>query len=301
MQEARAIRTDLRNQWTHNGLIWLRRRGPLYALVLVLSVLFAFPFAYALISSLKSTSEWFDYPPRWLPAVPQWRNYVKVWTLYKFPVWRWLYNSAFVVFMATLGTILSASIVAYGFARLRFRGRDLLFMITLGTMMLPSQVTLIPRFIMVFKIGWLNTLFPLWVPSWFGGGAFAIFVLRQFFMTLPPELDEAARIDGAGYIRVFASILLPLCRPAIATVAIVSFMSHWGSFMEPLVYLKDKEKFTIALGLRFFNDQDGLGWDEPLQTILMAAAVVTILPTIVVFFSGQRYFVKGIATTGLKG
>lgn len=286
----------------HKALLWMGHRLPLYVIVLALSVLFAFPFAWTVLSSLKTPPEWFSYPPKWLPSVPQWGNYEKVWSTFNFPVTRWIYNSFVVVALATIGTVLSASIVAYGFARLRFRGRDLLFIITLATMMLPAEVTLIPQFILFLKMKWLDTFYPLWVPSWFGGGAFSIFVMRQFYMTLPKELDEAARIDGAGYFRIFSSILIPLCRPALATVGIVSFMSHWADFQGPLIYLKDKMKFTMALGLRFFNSGAGdTGTDKPLQVILMAATVVSIIPCIVIFFAGQRYFVKGIATTGLKG
>jgi multiple sugar transport system permease protein len=288
------------------SLLWLTRRGPLYLLILFLSALFAAPFVWMMLSSLKTAPEWYAMPPTWLPAVPQWGNFARVWTLYQFPVLRWTYNSLLVVFLATTGTLLSASVVAYGFARLRFRGRDTLFIITLATMMLPAQVTLIPQFIMFLKLKWLNTFMPLWVPFWFGGGAFAIFVMRQFYMTLPKELDEAARIDGAGYLRIFTSILIPLCKPALATIGIVSFMDHWGDFMGPLIYLTDKKNFTVALGLRFFSQSGASAGTtnasmEPLETILMAATTLSIIPCVVIFFAGQRYFVKGIATTGLKG
>jgi len=202
--------------------------------------------------------------------------------------------------MATLGTMISASLVAYSFARFRFPGRNILFLVTLSTMMIPSSVTLIPQFILFNKLGWVDTLRPLWVPSWFGGGAFYIFLLRQFFMTLPMELDEAARIDGAGYFRVFWNILLPLCKPVLATVGIICFMAHWSNFMSPLIYLNSNENFTVSVGLQFFSEERELG-GPPLHHLLMAATALSIIPCIALFFATQRYFVRGIVMTGLKG
>lgn len=212
----------------------------------------------------------------------------------------WAGNSVFVVTISTVGALLSASIVAYSFARFRYRWRDLVFMITLGTMMLPAQVTLIPQFILFNELGWINTLLPLWVPAWFGGGAFNIFLLRQFFMSLPRELDEAARIDGASYFRIFWSIILPLSKPALATVAVISFINGWNDFVNPLIYLHSPENFTLSLGLHYFRSVPEVT-GAPTEHQLMAASVMIIAPVIVLFFAAQRYFVRGIVLSGIKG
>src|SRR5579875_2970627 len=198
-----------------------RRRGVgdllLYVPLIIFAIIFVFPFFWSVSSSLKPPDEILSFPPTLLPSVPRWSNYVRVFE--RAPFARWILNTIIVVVLATLGAVLSSSLVAYSFARFEYRGRDVLFMITLGTMMLPSQVTLIPQFILFNDLKWINTLLPLWVPAWFGGGAFFIFLLRQFFLSLPQELDEAALIDGASYLQVYWSILLPLCKPALATVA----------------------------------------------------------------------------------
>ena len=212
----------------------------------------------------------------------------------------WVGNSLYIVVLSTLGIVLTSSLAAYAFARFQFRGRDFIFLLTLATMMLPAQVTLIPQFILFHKFGWINTHFPLWVPSFFGGGAFFIFLLRQFLMTLPKELDESAMIDGANPFRVFWSILMPLMKPALATVAVIAAIGRWNDFIEPLIYLSSPELFTLAVGLNFFKsvpEWAGL----PMQHLLMAASVMTIMPIIILFFLAQRYFVQGIALTGLKG
>lgn len=282
-------------------LRWLLTRGPLYAHILVLSVVFGFPFFWTVSTSLKTAPELGVFPPLLLPEVPQWGNYVKVFTLFRYPVGRWFINTSFLVVMSTLGTVISAMLVAYGFARFRFRGKNLLFVITLGTMMLPSQVTLIPQFLLFHRMGWVNTFKPLWVPSWFGGGAFNIFLLRQFFMTLPMEFDEAAKIDGAGHWRILWTVLMPLCKPVLATVGIISFMANWNDFMGPLVYLNQPLKYTISVGLRFFSENPDSAYGEPLRHILMAATVLSILPCLAIFFAGQTYFVRGIIMSGIKG
>ena len=279
----------------------VREQGVLYLVVFSLALVFGFPFFWTVSSSLKTAPELFAYPPPLLPARPQWGNYVRVMSVFRHPVSRWFVNSVFVVTMSSLGTLLSATCVAYGLARFRFRGKDLLFMVTLMTMMLPGQVTLIPQFIMFNKVRWVNTFRPLWVPSWFGGSAFNIFLLRQFFLTLPIELDEAARIDGAGYWRTLQTVLLPLCRPVLATVAIISFMGKWGDFMGPLIYLNRPRMFTVALGLRYFHVTPDAESGDPLQHILMAATVLSVLPCIAIFFAGQAYFVRGIVMSGIKG
>jgi multiple sugar transport system permease protein len=270
----------------------------MYVLTIALALIFLFPFFWTVSSSLKTPSEIFSFPPLLVPTVPQWSNYLTVWQ--SVPFLTWLLNSLIVVALNTVGVIITASVVAYSFARFEYRGRDVIFLITLATMMLPAQVTLIPQFILFNSLGWVDTLLPLWVPAWFGGGAFFIFLLRQFFLTLPNDLDEAALIDGASYLRVYWSILMPLCKPALATVAIISFISSWNDFLTPLIYLNTPDKFTVALGLNFFQnvpEQAGM----PMQHLLMAASVMAILPCLILFFSFQRYFVEGIVLSGIKG
>lgn len=281
----------------NRGQIAIGKVG-LYGLLVLLSLIFMFPFFWTVSSSLKAPFELMTFPPTWLPETPQWQNYARV--LEKVPFVRWALNSAFVVIISTLGSVLSASIVAYSFARFNYPGRDAIFIVTLATMMLPAQVTLIPQFILFNQLGWINTLLPLWVPYLFGGGAFNIFLLRQFIRTLPRELDEAALIDGASYWRIFWSVLVPLTKPALATVAVISFIAHWNDFVNPLIYLNSPENFTLALGLNYFKsvpESSGL----PLEHLLMAASVMVIVPVLLLFFAAQRYFVEGIALSGIKG
>lgn len=270
----------------------------LFIVALVLSFIFMFPFFWTASSSLKTVQEIATFPPTYFPEEVQWQNYTRV--LNMVPFVTWFINSLIVVFLSTLGTVISASLVAYSFARFRYRGRDFIFLITLGTMMIPAQVTLIPQFVLFHKLGWINTLYPLWIPHWFGGGAFAIFLIRQFIMTLPRELDEAAIIDGAGYMRIFWQILMPLCKPVVATIGVISFIANWNDFVNPLIYLQLPEKFTLAVGLNYFKNQpESAG--EPTQHLLMAASVMMIVPVIILFFATQRYFVEGIALSGIKG
>jgi len=267
-------------------------------MLIVMAVIFFFPFFWTVASSLKKVSELYVFPPILFPAVPQWKNYLTVLQTVPFLTWTW--NSMLVVVLSTAGVLLSSSLAAYAFARFEFRGREVLFIVTLGTMMLPAQVTLIPQFILFHDLGWIDTLNPLWIPSWFGGGAFYIFLLRQFILSLPRELDEAAVIDGANPFQILWNILLPLCQPALATVAVISLIGQWGDFITPLIYLNSPVKFTLAIGLNFFRtvpDSGGL----PTDHLLMAASVMTTIPPILLFFVAQRYFVTGIVMSGIKG
>jgi multiple sugar transport system permease protein len=289
---AASAHTYTRSATARAGDVWL-----VIAMV-VLALIFIFPFFWTISSSLKAPSEILTYPPTIIPAVPQWGNYARVFALSPFA--RWILNTLFVVALGTLGAVLSSSLVAYSFARFQYRGRDFIFMLTLGTLMLPAQVTLIPQYILWSKMGLVNTLYPLWLPQWFGGGAFFIFLLRQFFMTVPRELDEAALIDGANRLRIFWTILMPLCVPALATVTIISFIANWDDYLTPLVYLNSQLMYTLALGLSFFKNYPENG-GLPQQHLLMAATVMTTLPPIVLFFAAQRYFVRGIVLSGLKG
>lgn len=274
-------------------------RAVLYLVVLALCVMFGFPLFWTLMSSLKTIPELFAFPPILVPAVPQWENYTRVLQI-SYPVGRWFINSVVIAVLTTTGSIITASLVAYSFARFEYRGRDGLFMITLTTMMLPAQVTLIPQFVLFYKLGWINTFLPLWVPHWFGGGAFAIFLMRQFFLTLPKDLDEAALIDGAGYFRIFWLILLPLCKPILATLAIITLIASWSDFLGPLIYLNTPAKFTVSVGLQFFNAVPEVG-GESMQHLLMAACIMSIIPIVAIFFLGQRFFVQGIVMSGIKG
>jgi multiple sugar transport system permease protein len=218
------------------------------------------------------------------------------------PFANFVLNSIIVVALSTTGAVLSALVVAYSFARFRWRGRDAIFAITLATIMLPAEVTLIPQYLLFKYVGWLNTFRPLWVPAWFGGGAFNIFLMRQFIMTLPREFDEAATIDGANPIRILTTVLAPLMTPVLATIAVLSLIWGWNDFMGPLIYLTTPKKFTLALGMRYFQvSSSGQSWGMPTDHYLMAACVMATTPILIVFFSAQRYFVRGIVMSGIKG
>ena len=214
------------------------------------------------------------------------------------PFGRYFLNTSIITFTAMFGQLLSCSIVAFSFARLRWSGRNWLFLVVLSTMMLPSQVTLIPTFLIFRVLGWLDTFLPLIVPAFFGGGPFLIFLMRQFFMTLSTELDDAARIDGCSTLGIYWRIILPLAKPVLIACAIFSFESHWNDFIHPLVYLQSQENYTLSLALHAFNSNYGRGteWNQ-----LMAASLVVMLPVILVFFIAQRYFIQGVVFTGIKG
>lgn len=270
----------------------------LYLPVLILAAAFGLPFLWAVLTSLKKPVEIFVFPPKWLPASPQWTNYVEIWRLAPFA--RFLWNSCVVTFLSMIGQLVSASLVAYGFARFRFPARDVLFVVLLSTLMLPNQVTVVPMFLLFKFLGWLDTLKPLIVPAYFGGGAFAIFLFRQFFLTIPRELDEAAKIDGANTLWIFARVLVPLSKPIFTTMAIFSFLGNWNSFFYPLIFLNTTEKFTLALGLSYFQRVASMG-GKATEHLLMAAAMTMTFPCVVLFLVMQRYFVRGIVMSGIKG
>lgn len=275
-------------------------RTLLYGLAIAASLLFMLPFVWTVFSSLKTPSELYTFPPRWLPATPQFGNYAQVFDVSPFS--RWLWNSVIVAGLATFGAVLSAAVTGYSFARFRYPGRDLIFILTLGTLMLPAEVTLIPLYLLFNKAGWLDTYKPLIVPAFFGGGAFLIFMMRQFFLTLPRDLDEAARIDGAGYLRIFWQIILPLSIPALVTAAIITFIGEWNSFLFPYIILNTKEKFTIGIGIKYFQTiASNIDANEPRENLLMAAGMMMTAPIIILFFAAQRYFVRGIVMSGIKG
>jgi ABC-type glycerol-3-phosphate transport system permease component len=221
-------------------------------------------------------------------------NYPEAWSAKPFT--RYLLNTLFVTALCILGQVLTSSLVAFGFARLEFPGQNLFFLVVLATMMLPQEVTMIPTYLIFRSLGWIDTFLPLIVPSFLGGGAFSIFLFRQFFLTLPRELDEAARMDGCSSLGIYWNILMPLCKPIIATLAVFAFVGHWNDFLTPLIYLNSSDKFTLAIGLRFFQ---GVYLTD--MHLLMAASTLVLLPVLVVFFLGQRYFVKSIVLSGIKG
>lgn len=255
------------------------------------------PLAWMLSTSLKPEGDVFLVPIQWIPRRVLWSNYVEALTFV--PYLRYFLNSVFVTGMAVAGTVLCASLVAFAFARLRAPGKNILFGVLLATIMLPGEVTLVPVYLLFRALGWLDTYQPLIVPSWFGGagGAFYIFLLRQFFLSLPTELDDAAKIDGASLFVVFSRIIMPLSGPAIATVAIFSFFAHWNSFQPPLIYLNTDTKYTLPVGLRLYLSALGnTHWNY-----LMAATLVSIIPPLALFFVSQRFFIQGAVMSGLKG
>ncbi|MCD6518737.1 MAG: carbohydrate ABC transporter permease [Anaerolineae bacterium] len=275
----------------------------LYIIVGLGGACFMFPFFWAFISSGKSAAEIASYPPTlWPKKMLFVENYSRIWT--EAPFLLWIRNSAVITSLNLIGAIASASVVAYSFARFEYPGKNLWFFLMLSTMMIPGEVRLIPTYLIFKSLGWINTIKPLVVPAWFGGGAFNIFLLRQFYMTIPRDLDEAAEMDGAGPLRIFLNVILPLSKPAIATAATLGFIGNWNNFMGPLIYLNDPEKMTAVQGLRYFalgTTYSQLSAGPPKDNLLMAASIVVALPCLILFFVAQKYFVQGIATTGLKG
>jgi ABC-type glycerol-3-phosphate transport system permease component len=275
-----------------------RRRMQIWggaALLTLGSVAMMFPLAWMISTSVKDEGEVFIIPIRWIPSQILLSNYTEA--IVFIPYWRFFLNSVEVTLVSVVGSTLTASTVAYAFARLRARWRDALFLILLSTMMLPGEVTLVPTYLIFRNLGALDTYYPLIVPSFLGGSPFFIFLLRQYFMTLPLEMDEAAKIDGASFFGIFWRIILPLSKPGLATIAIFAFFNHWNAFQTPLIYLNTMEKYTVPVGLRFYLSTMGNAhWNY-----LMAATLIAIVPPIVLFFTAQRYFVQGQVLTGLKG
>lgn len=264
-----------------------------YLVLTVAAIAISIPLVWMISTALKTPKQIFTWPIEWLPNPVVWENFPNA--LYSRPFGQWTLNSAIVASLSVIGHCLSATIVAYSFARLRWRGRNTVFLIMLATLMLPEEVTLVPQFLIFRDLGWVNTLLPLWVPPFFGG-AFNIFVMRQFMITLPRELDDAARLDGCNYLGILTRIIVPQVLPALGFIAINTFRSRWNDFFRPLIYLNDPDLFTLALGLRSFRDEFSVEW-----SLLMAASLVAMLPVIVLFFFAQRYFIQGIVFTGVKG
>lgn len=286
------VRSDARATTTFRRMPWTQLLT--YVILITVSVLVVAPFVWLVRSSFMEPRQIFIMPPEWIPRpfVPE--NYQEALTAVPFD--RYLLNTLTIEFFVVSGTIITSTLAGYSFARLRWPGRNLLFGILLTGLMLPYAVTLIPTFIFWQKLGGIDTYLPLTVPAWFGGGVFNIFLLRQFFMTIPRDLDEAAYMDGATPPRVIWEIIVPLSKPALIVVTIFTFISVWNDFLGPLIYLSDNSKYTLALGLATFQGVYTAQWNY-----LMAASTAVLIPIIVLFFVAQRYFIEGITLTGIKG
>lgn len=266
-----------------------------YALVLPGALLFVIPLLWMLSTALKDSKQVFAFPPIWIPDPVMWENFRIGWFDY-LPFNRFLVNSLIITSNNIIGNLVSCCLAAFAFARLRARGSTVLFVLVLSTMLLPNEVTIIPQYVLFTKLGWNNTWLPLMVPAWFGW-AFFIFLLRQFFMGIPRELDEAARLDGASSWRILWSIIIPLSKPVLATVVIFAFIGNWNNFLGPLIYIRSMDKQVLAVALNMFRGQYG----NANYNYMMAVALLVLLPVLLVFFFGQRLFVRGIALTGIKG
>lgn len=275
----------------HNGIL----KAIIYIIVTAGAIIFLIPFLWMLSSSLKPAAQVFAEPPVWIPNPVQWQNYIDAWTA--LPFTQFLVNTIFVTLLGMVATIFTSALVAYGFARFRFPGRNFLFILLLSTMMLPYVVTLIPTFLIWRGLNLINTYDPLVLTALFGGGPFFIFLMRQFMLTIPMEMEEAARIDGANVIQIFLGIILPLVRPAMLAIGIFSFQGYWNDFLAPLIYLNDLPKYTMTLGMFFFLGGPN---ESPKWNWLMAMSTLIAIPILVMFFFAQRYFIEGIALTGIK-
>ncbi len=265
-----------------------------YLVLILMAATFLLPLVWMLRSSLMGMKQIFRLPPEWIPDPFVWKNFSDA--LNRLDFLQCFKNTIFVVFFGVSGTVITAACVAYAWARIEWKGRNFWFALSMSSMMLPSAVTLIPVFLGYKNLGMYDTLYPLFLAAWFGGGASNQFLLRQFFMGIPKALDEAAYIDGAGYVRIFISIVLPLSTSALVVVGMFSFLFYWNDFFAPLIYLENYKNYTIALGLQSFVSQYSSQWQ-----LLMAAATIGIMPAIIVFLIGQKYLLEGIALAGLKG
>ena len=265
----------------------------IYALLLGGSVILMIPLIWMVSTSLKPEDQLFLFPPVWIPEPRQWSNYVRAWT--SVPFGTYVKNSVMITGLNIVGNLFGSSLAAFAFARLRFPGRNLLFLVMLSTMMVPYWVTLVPTFIMFRLLGWTNTFAPLIVPGFFAV-PFYTFLLRQYFMGIPTELEDAARIDGASTLRIYAQIVLPLAKPALATVAVFAFVHHWNDLINPLIYLTDQSKHTVAIGLTAFRSGYRVHMND-----MMAASTMALLPVLILYYTTQRFFIRGIILSGGKG
>lgn len=263
-----------------------------HIVLIVASFFFLIPFIWMVSTSLKPLDQVFTFPPEWIPNPVQWSNYIDA--MNYIPFFTYLKNTILITLFSTLGAVLSCPLVAYSFAKLKWPGRNILFIITIGVMMIPGQVTMIPLFLLFEKLGLVGTPYPLIIPAFFGI-PFYIFLLRQFFMGLPDSLREAAKIDGAGEFRIYWQIMLPLAKPAVLAVGLFQFMASWTDFIGPLLYLTDSVQYTLSLGLQQFQSQKGSEWG-----LMMAVSTMMTVPVIILFFFLQKTFIKGITFSGIK-
>ena len=283
-----SLNIDIRSKSQINIIYQINAR----ILLIVGSIIFLLPLFWMLSTSLKLHEQIFVRPPIWVPHPIMWRNYLDALTF--IPFFSYLKNTVYVCTLSVIGTLLSNSLVAYGFSRIKWPGRDIMFMLVLATLMIPYQVIMIPLFVIFKNLGWVNSFRPLWIPTFFGN-AFFIFLLRQFFLTIPLELSEVAKIDGASDFCIYLRIILPLAKPVLAVVALFEFLGSWKDFLGPLIYINDSNKYTLSLGLQQFQTQHGGEW-----ALLMSAATMMIAPIIILFFFTQKTFIQGITLTGLK-
>ncbi|MEM7029488.1 MAG: carbohydrate ABC transporter permease [Chloroflexota bacterium] len=293
-QESSPGQTSINKASGTKGKSWLRRLSN-HLFLLLGSVIFIVPLVFMVSTSLKALRQIAQFPPELIPNPVIWLNYPDVF-LYA-PMHKYLLNTTYLVIPAVIGAVLTSSLAAYAFARLRAPGKNFIFMLLLSTMMLPSIVTMIPTYILFAKIGWIGTFLPLTVPP-LAGSAFFVFLMRQFFMTIPRELEEAALIDGCSRTRIYTHIILPLAKPVLATVTIFAFIGAWNEYLGPLIYLGNKNQYTLSLGLQVFvsSQQRQAEWG-----MMMAASTMMVLPIILLFFFAQKQFVQGITLTGIKG
>ncbi len=280
--------------WRHNRIFQRRvGLGIAYIICTVMAISFVFPLYWLVVTALKTDAEIFQMPPSFFPMHPQWQNFSRATTY--IPFWRYMWNTMVIAGLNIIGTLVSCTLIAYGFARIRWFGRNVVFMIYLSTIMLPAQVTMIPLYIIYRNFGWIGTIKPLVVPAFFGNALY-VFMLRQFMLSIPHEISEAARIDGASELGILWRIIVPLLKPALATVALFTFVANYRDFLGPLIYLQNQDQWTISLGLKMFQNQFGAQWQ-----LMMAASALAMLPTLILFFLAQKTFIRGIALTGIKG
>ncbi|HHT91547.1 MAG: carbohydrate ABC transporter permease [Bacillota bacterium] len=272
----------------------LIKKLSIHFVLLVMGAAMVLPFAWMVSTSLKGYHEIFRYPPQWFPDTAQWKNYLEVWKLA--PFGRFYVNSLIAGISTTAGQVITGVFAAYAFARMEFWGRDKVFMLFLATMMVPTQVTLIPTYIVMSKIGWIDSFEALIIP--FISSAFSVFLLRQFFLTIPKELEDAAIVDGCSKMRFIFRILMALAKPAIASVSLFAFLGSWNSYLWPLIVINSNQMRTLPIGLRYFVSQQGGGSE---WHYLMAASLIVMLPVLIVFFLAQKQFIEGIAKSGIKG
>ena len=289
---ARARVSVRRHSLTHRIMVAVRV-FLIYVLLMIIAAGTSIPLLWMVASSFKTTGDIFVFPPRWIPDPVVWTNFGDVMASMPFGIMT--FNTFKIAILNVVGATLSCALAAYCFARLRFPGRDALFVVLLASMMVPSQVTLIPVFLVMRQLGWIDTHQPLWVPG-LTGGAFGTFLLRQFFLTLPSELEDAARIDGASTFGILWRIFIPLSRPALATLAIFVFLFRWNDLLGPVIYLTTPEKMTLPIGLAFFRGQYQTEW-----ALMMAGALMSLIPVLVLYAAFQRYFVQGVVLSGIKG